>query len=210
MTHVPSCGFFQGLAVASALVDISQQMPIVYKEKSGAVRNRKQQPPAQPGTCIWYWGRNLPSQRACGPRSCLQGRLQAGTRRGAEDWEPLKRPTHVHDHASCFHGSPLCVQHLTFYFCVENNLITSPGMVCSTHGWRRPVPTPWELKVMLRSLVEASLGTLNCKGAALCQQLSSMVLWHSSDELFSSEACCLFTRWAFTLFQEVAFFLAEN
>nr|XP_056711187.1 attractin [Euleptes europaea] len=41
-----------GLAVASALVDISQQMPIVYKEKSGVVRNRKQQPPAQPGTCI--------------------------------------------------------------------------------------------------------------------------------------------------------------
>ncbi|XP_017684475.1 PREDICTED: attractin [Lepidothrix coronata] len=41
-----------GLAVASALVDISQQMPIAYKEKSGAVRNRKQQPPAQPGTCI--------------------------------------------------------------------------------------------------------------------------------------------------------------
>uniref|UniRef100_A0A8C3S0Y5 Attractin n=1 Tax=Chelydra serpentina TaxID=8475 RepID=A0A8C3S0Y5_CHESE len=41
-----------GLAVASALVDVSQQMPIAYKEKSGAVRNRKQQPPAQPGTCI--------------------------------------------------------------------------------------------------------------------------------------------------------------
>ncbi|XP_063781410.1 attractin [Pseudophryne corroboree] len=41
-----------GLAVASALVDISQQMPLAYKEKSGAVRNRKQQPPAQPGTCI--------------------------------------------------------------------------------------------------------------------------------------------------------------
>ncbi|XP_073467126.1 attractin [Aquarana catesbeiana] len=41
-----------GLAVASALVDISQQMPLAYKEKSGAVRNRKHQPPAQPGTCI--------------------------------------------------------------------------------------------------------------------------------------------------------------
>uniref|UniRef100_A0A8C6XY71 Attractin n=1 Tax=Naja naja TaxID=35670 RepID=A0A8C6XY71_NAJNA len=41
-----------GLAVASALVDISQQMPITYKDKSGGVRNRKQQPPAQPGTCI--------------------------------------------------------------------------------------------------------------------------------------------------------------
>lgn len=49
--HVPR-GLSPGLAVASALVDISQQMPIVYKEKSGAVRNRKQQPPAQPGTCI--------------------------------------------------------------------------------------------------------------------------------------------------------------
>ncbi|XP_073442856.1 attractin [Dendrobates tinctorius] len=41
-----------GLAVASALVDISQQMPLAYKEKSGAARNRKHQPPAQPGTCI--------------------------------------------------------------------------------------------------------------------------------------------------------------
>ncbi|KAI1887388.1 hypothetical protein AGOR_G00189790 [Albula goreensis] len=41
-----------GLAVASALVDVSQQMCLGYKEKSGAVRNRKQQPPAQPATCI--------------------------------------------------------------------------------------------------------------------------------------------------------------
>ncbi|KAG8453284.1 hypothetical protein GDO86_000064 [Hymenochirus boettgeri] len=41
-----------GLAVASALVDISQQIPIAYKEKSGGVRNRKHQPQAQPGTCI--------------------------------------------------------------------------------------------------------------------------------------------------------------
>uniref|UniRef100_A0A8C5WJR4 Attractin n=1 Tax=Leptobrachium leishanense TaxID=445787 RepID=A0A8C5WJR4_9ANUR len=41
-----------GLAVASALVDISQQMPLAYKEKSGAVRNRKHQPQAQPSTCI--------------------------------------------------------------------------------------------------------------------------------------------------------------
>ncbi|XP_039607868.1 attractin isoform X1 [Polypterus senegalus] len=41
-----------GLAVASALVDVSQQMPIAYKDKSGVVRNRKHQPPAQPGTCI--------------------------------------------------------------------------------------------------------------------------------------------------------------
>ncbi|XP_043920393.1 attractin [Protopterus annectens] len=41
-----------GLAVASALVDISQQMPIAYKEKSGAVRSRKHPPLPQPGTCV--------------------------------------------------------------------------------------------------------------------------------------------------------------
>ncbi|KAJ1213302.1 hypothetical protein NDU88_000940 [Pleurodeles waltl] len=41
-----------GLAVASALVDVSQQMPIAYKEKSGGARNRKHHPSAQPGTCI--------------------------------------------------------------------------------------------------------------------------------------------------------------
>ncbi|XP_035282260.1 attractin-like isoform X2 [Anguilla anguilla] len=41
-----------GLAVASALVDVSQQMCLAYKEKSGAIRNRKQPPSAQPATCI--------------------------------------------------------------------------------------------------------------------------------------------------------------
>lgn len=42
-----------GLAVASALVDVSQQLCVGYKEKSGGLRNRKQQPIAQPATCIW-------------------------------------------------------------------------------------------------------------------------------------------------------------
>ncbi|XP_048060135.1 attractin isoform X1 [Megalobrama amblycephala] len=41
-----------GLAVASALVDVSQQMCLGYKEKSGGLRSRKQQPLAQPATCI--------------------------------------------------------------------------------------------------------------------------------------------------------------
>ncbi|XP_062852126.1 attractin isoform X1 [Trichomycterus rosablanca] len=41
-----------GLAVASALVDVSQQMCVGYKEKTGGLRNRKQQPVAQPATCI--------------------------------------------------------------------------------------------------------------------------------------------------------------
>lgn len=44
---------FSGLAVASALVDVSQQLCLGYKEKSGGLRNRKQQPIAQPATCIW-------------------------------------------------------------------------------------------------------------------------------------------------------------
>nr|XP_033809079.1 attractin [Geotrypetes seraphini] len=48
---IPSPGQ-SGLAVASALVDITQQMPVAYKEKSGALRNRKHQSPSQPGTCI--------------------------------------------------------------------------------------------------------------------------------------------------------------
>uniref|UniRef100_A0A3B1J5R2 Attractin n=1 Tax=Astyanax mexicanus TaxID=7994 RepID=A0A3B1J5R2_ASTMX len=41
-----------GLAVASALVDVSQQLCVGYKEKSGGLRSRKQQPLAQPATCI--------------------------------------------------------------------------------------------------------------------------------------------------------------
>ncbi|XP_030628506.1 attractin [Chanos chanos] len=41
-----------GLAVASALVDVSQQMCMGYKEKSGGLRSRKQQPLPQPATCI--------------------------------------------------------------------------------------------------------------------------------------------------------------
>uniref|UniRef100_A0A8C4R8L7 Attractin-like 1a n=1 Tax=Eptatretus burgeri TaxID=7764 RepID=A0A8C4R8L7_EPTBU len=41
-----------GLALASALVDISHHKPMECKEKVAAVRNRKQQVPSQPGTCI--------------------------------------------------------------------------------------------------------------------------------------------------------------
>ncbi|CAG01262.1 unnamed protein product, partial [Tetraodon nigroviridis] len=41
-----------GLAVASALVDVSQQMCVGYKEKSGGLRSRKHQPAVQPSTCI--------------------------------------------------------------------------------------------------------------------------------------------------------------
>ncbi|XP_078717801.1 attractin isoform X3 [Lampetra fluviatilis] len=41
-----------GLALASALVDISHYKPSESKEKAAAVRNRKHHPPAQPGTCV--------------------------------------------------------------------------------------------------------------------------------------------------------------
>ncbi|XP_033882072.3 attractin-like protein 1 isoform X1 [Acipenser ruthenus] len=41
-----------GLAIASALIDISQQKPMDCKEKSSGVRNRKQPPPTHQGTCV--------------------------------------------------------------------------------------------------------------------------------------------------------------
>ncbi|GCC22229.1 hypothetical protein chiPu_0000614, partial [Chiloscyllium punctatum] len=41
-----------GLAIASALIDISQQKPNECKEKTSAVRNRKQLPPTHQGTCV--------------------------------------------------------------------------------------------------------------------------------------------------------------
>ncbi|XP_067909066.1 attractin-like protein 1 isoform X1 [Heterodontus francisci] len=41
-----------GLAIASALIDISQQKPSECKEKTSAVRNRKQLPPTHQGTCV--------------------------------------------------------------------------------------------------------------------------------------------------------------
>uniref|UniRef100_A0A4W3JJJ7 Attractin-like protein 1 n=2 Tax=Callorhinchus milii TaxID=7868 RepID=A0A4W3JJJ7_CALMI len=41
-----------GLAIASALIDISQQKPGECKEKTSAFRNRKQLPPKHQGTCV--------------------------------------------------------------------------------------------------------------------------------------------------------------
>uniref|UniRef100_A0A673IJ06 Attractin-like n=1 Tax=Sinocyclocheilus rhinocerous TaxID=307959 RepID=A0A673IJ06_9TELE len=49
---IPPPGQSGGSAIASALVDVSQQMCLGYKEKSGGLRSRKQQPLAQPATCI--------------------------------------------------------------------------------------------------------------------------------------------------------------
>lgn len=42
-----------GLIVASALIDISQQKPTDFKDKSQALKNRKALPPAHQGTCVW-------------------------------------------------------------------------------------------------------------------------------------------------------------
>lgn len=65
---------FSGLAVGSALVDVSQQMCLGYKEKSGGLRSRKQQPLAQPATCIWHlpivlWPRSHRSALMAGSHS---------------------------------------------------------------------------------------------------------------------------------------------
>lgn len=115
-------GFSQGLAVASALVDISQQMPVVYKEKSGAVRNRKQQPPAQPGTCIWCWGQDSLWARSGVPEPSAR-REQAGRRRGAGQKTGNPRIIHLLCMFTSFLWQflPSLLQHLTFYFRLGNN-----------------------------------------------------------------------------------------
>lgn len=41
-----------GLIVASALIDISQQKPTDFKDKSQGLKNRKALPPAHQGTCV--------------------------------------------------------------------------------------------------------------------------------------------------------------
>uniref|UniRef100_A0A7N6A1F6 Attractin-like 1b n=1 Tax=Anabas testudineus TaxID=64144 RepID=A0A7N6A1F6_ANATE len=41
-----------GLIIASALIDISQQKPSDFKDKSQALKNRKALPPAHQGTCV--------------------------------------------------------------------------------------------------------------------------------------------------------------
>ncbi|XP_061822707.2 attractin-like protein 1 [Nerophis lumbriciformis] len=50
-TNLPPPGQ-SGLVVASALIDISQQKPSDFKDKSQALKNRKALPPAHQGTCV--------------------------------------------------------------------------------------------------------------------------------------------------------------
>ena len=135
-------GLSPGLAVASALVDISQQMPIVYKEKSGAVRNRKQQPPAQPGTCIWGWARDSPWVSE--PGVACQRRLQGGGRRGDAVRSGPKTGNPRNIWLLCMFTSFLCrflpsvLQHLTFYFCIGHhwfNCRSRGDPVVAGGGW---------------------------------------------------------------------------
>lgn len=45
--------YLTGLAIASALIDISQQKPADCKDKSSGVRNRKHHLSTRQGTCVW-------------------------------------------------------------------------------------------------------------------------------------------------------------
>lgn len=47
------CVLSAGIAIASALIDTSQQKPMDFKEKSQGLKNRKALPPAHQGTCVW-------------------------------------------------------------------------------------------------------------------------------------------------------------
>lgn len=44
--------FLPGLAIASALIDISQQKPSESKDKTSGVRNRKHHLSTRQGTCV--------------------------------------------------------------------------------------------------------------------------------------------------------------
>ncbi|KAI2658389.1 Attractin [Labeo rohita] len=46
------CVLSAGIAIASALIDTSQQKPMDFKEKSQGLKNRKALPPAHQGTCV--------------------------------------------------------------------------------------------------------------------------------------------------------------
>lgn len=123
------CGFSQGLAVASALVDISQHLPMLYKEKLGALRNRKQQPPAQPGTCIWCWGQGISVSEQVEARwrarVCREGagRRRCAERSRAKNWKPSDWKHRLICMFTSFLWQflPSVLQHLTFYFCIGNN-----------------------------------------------------------------------------------------
>lgn len=43
---------FAGIAIASALIDTSQQKPMDFKEKNPGLKNRKALPTAHQGTCV--------------------------------------------------------------------------------------------------------------------------------------------------------------
>lgn len=77
-----------GLIVASALIDISQQKPTDYKDKSQALKNRKALPPAHQGTCVWV---------SIHPLDPFLYHLRSGcsTRFAGSSSRPLQRHGHV-------------------------------------------------------------------------------------------------------------------
>lgn len=81
-----------GLVVASALIDVSQQKPSDFKDKSQALKNRKALPPAHQGTCVWLnlsihrspfcavWGHIGPTRRRSQLEASFQRRDMAARR----------------------------------------------------------------------------------------------------------------------------------
>lgn len=66
--------------------------------------------------------------------------MEAAVQGGAEDWKPSKYPTHLHDHKLSLMVSPICVRHLTFYFCIGNNQFnyrSRDNLIVAGGGWYR-------------------------------------------------------------------------
>lgn len=193
-------------------------MPIVYKEKSGAVRNRKQQPPAQPGTCIWGWARDSPWVSE--PGAACQRRLQGGGRRGDAVRSGPKTGNPRNIWLLCMFTSFLCrflpsvLQHLTFYFCIGHHWFNcrSRGDPVVAGGGRGGA-SGRAGKRHSGSLVENCFwGRLNLQKTKdvvfTSRHSSSVVLEHgllkiSQMNLFSSEACYLLYKMCYLVLHSV-------
>lgn len=82
-----------GIAIASALIDTSQQKPMDFKEKNPGLKNRKALPTAHQGTCVWgtcpLWlpsYLNYPFPKSCALFHCCGPSAASVSQRGPRWW----------------------------------------------------------------------------------------------------------------------------
>lgn len=147
-----------GMIVASALVDVSQQKPSDFKDKSQSLKSRKALPPAHQGTCVWATAPpstgsfSLPSERHV--------KLKAFQRHGQNTIWLLRlksSPIHAYSPKIGWRGmllrSILCLRQVTSHqlrlwsSCYHGGPTWAPELPVCLHPnpWRqrKRVPSPW-------------------------------------------------------------------